>query len=59
MNKKAIPELDKLFQEIGTYRKSLEFKKLLDFIKKFPKISPYNAMQLHILKSFQKGFIAQ
>ena len=27
---KNIPELDKLFQEIGTYRNSSEFKKLLD-----------------------------
>ena len=50
MSKKSIPELDKLFLEIGTYRKSSEFKKLLDFIKKFPKIAPYNAMLLHIQK---------
>lgn len=50
MNKKSIPELDKLFHEIGTYRNSSEFKKLLDFIKKFPKTAPYNAMLLHIQK---------
>jgi hypothetical protein len=50
MKKKSIPELDKLFQEIGTYRKTTEFKELLDFVKKFPKIAPFNAMLLHIKK---------
>lgn len=47
---KNIPELDKLFQEIGEYRESAEFKELLKFIKKFPKIAPYNAMLIHIQK---------
>lgn len=51
---KNIPELDKLFYEIGTYRKSTEFKKLLDFIKQFPRIAPYNAMLLHIQKPGSK-----
>jgi hypothetical protein len=50
IKKKSIPELDKLFTEIGTYRKSEDFKKLLEFIKKFPTIAPYNAMLLHIQK---------
>jgi hypothetical protein len=50
MKTKSIPELDKLFIEVGTYRKSSEFKKLVDFIKKFPKIAPYNAMLIHIQK---------
>jgi len=50
VKKKSIPELDKLFQEIGTYRKTKEFKELLDFVKKFPKIAPFNAMLLHIQK---------
>jgi hypothetical protein len=50
MKKKSIPELDKLFQEIGTYKKTTEFKELLDFVKKFPKIAPFNAMLLHIQK---------
>lgn len=48
--KKTMPELDKLFLEIGTYRKSDEFKQLLEFIKKFPQIAPYNAMLIHIQK---------
>lgn len=50
MKKKVIPELDKLFQEIGAYRKTTEFKELINFVKKFPKIAPYNAMLLHIQK---------
>lgn len=47
---KNIPELDKLFQEVGTYRKSSEFKELFEFVKKFPDIAPYNAMLIHIQK---------
>ena len=50
MDKKSIPELDKLFLEIGTYRKSDELNKLFEFIKRFPKIAPYNAMLIHIQK---------
>lgn len=50
MKKKSIPELDKLFQEIGTYRKSSELKELYEFVKKFPHIAPYNAMLIHIQK---------
>lgn len=47
---KGIPELDKLFHDVSTYKNSFEFRKLLDFIKKFPKIAPFNAMLLHIQK---------
>ena len=50
MRKKSISELDKLFLEVGTYRKSEEFKKLIEFAKKFPQIAPYNAMLIHIQK---------
>lgn len=50
MKKKSIPELDKLFLEIGTYRRSDEFKELVQFVKKFPHIAPYNAMLIHIQK---------
>ncbi len=45
-----IAELDKLFEQVGTYRKSSEFKELLVFIKKFRKFAPYNAMLLNIQK---------
>ena len=54
MKKKSIPELDKLFLEIGTYRKSSELKELFDFVKKFPQIAPYNAMLIHIQKPGSK-----
>lgn len=50
VNNRSIPELDKLFSEIGTYRKSSELKELFKFIKRFPRIAPYNAMLLHIQK---------
>lgn len=50
MKKIITPELDKLFSEIGTYKKSNELKELFDFIKKFPYIAPYNAMLIHVQK---------
>lgn len=43
-------ELDKLFSQVGIYRRSDQYKELLDFIKKFPNIAPYNAMLIHIQK---------
>lgn len=50
MKNKSVPELDKLFNEIGTYRKSDELKELFEFVKKFSHTAPYNAMLLHIQK---------
>jgi len=50
MKNKSIPELDKLFNEIGTYRKSKDLMSLFIFIKKFSHIAPYNAMLLHVQK---------
>lgn len=50
MANKSIPELDKLFFEIGTYRKSDELKGLFEFVKRFPHVAPYNAMLIHIQK---------
>ena len=44
----ALPELDRLFYEVGTYRTSKEYLELLDFIKRFRSIAPYNAMLLHV-----------
>ena len=49
-NNSRIPELDKLFQQVGTYRKGNDFNELLNFVKKFPKIAPYNAMLVHVQK---------
>lgn len=48
--KETIAELDKLFQEVGTYRYSADYRELLVFARKFPKIAPFNAMLLHMQK---------
>lgn len=47
---KDIRALDELFNEVGTYRNSTDLKELFMFIKRFPKIAPYNAFLLHIQK---------
>lgn len=47
---KEVKALDELFQEVGVYRHSKDLKELFDFIKKFPKIAPFNAFLLHIQK---------
>ncbi len=49
-----MPELDKLFCQVGTYRKSDQYKELLEFIKRFPNIAPYNAMLINIQKPGSK-----
>lgn len=49
-NMKAIPALDKLFEEVGTYRSSADYAELLLFVKKFRHMAPYNAMLLHVQK---------
>lgn len=48
MKHNTTAELDKLFEEVGTYRSSAEYRELLDFVKRFRHIAPYNAMLLHI-----------
>lgn len=50
MKNKLVPELDKLFIEVGIYRESKDLKNLFEFIKKFRNIAPYNAMLLHVQK---------
>lgn len=47
---RSLPELDRLFQDIGYYKDSTNYKELFEFVKKFPNIAPYNAMLLHIQK---------
>ncbi len=42
--------LDTLFNEVGTYRTGTKLYELFTFIKKFPRIAPFNAMLLHIQK---------
>ncbi len=48
--KNVTPELDKLFEEVGTYRDSKDYGALLSFVRKFRNYAPYNAMLLHIQK---------
>lgn len=45
-----IPELDRLFEDVGAYRKSADYNELLNFIKQFPQLSPFNAMLVHVQK---------
>lgn len=40
--------LDDLFQATRRYRSSAEYFELLEFIRRFPHWSPYNAMLLHV-----------
>ena len=40
--------LDELFAAAGSYRKSKKYFELLDFIRRFPDLAPYNAMLIHI-----------
>lgn len=47
---KDIKALDELFQEVGVYRQGKDYKGLLEFIKNFPKIAPFNAFLLHVQK---------
>ena len=46
--RKTIPELDQLYNDVREYRTSKPFKKLIDFITRFPNIGPYNAMLLYM-----------
>lgn len=43
-----VPELDKLYQSVLAYRSSKAFKEMIDFVKDFPDIAPFNAMLLHM-----------
>lgn len=49
-DKQRLAALDELFHEVGTYRTSRDFEELLNFIKKFPQLAPYNAFLLHVQK---------
>ena len=43
-----IAALDELFLEVGTYRNTNDYKELLNFIRQFPHIAPFNAMLVHV-----------
>ena len=47
---KALKAIDELFQAVDDYRQGKDFKELLLFINRFPKIAPYNAFLLHVQK---------
>lgn len=47
-NKDDKAKLDILFQEVGSYKSTVNFKELMKFIKKFHNIAPFNAMLLHM-----------
>jgi hypothetical protein len=42
-----VKALDELFELSAKYKKSSEFFKLLEFINKFPNLSPFNAFLIH------------
>ena len=50
MSQIRTPEIDRLYQDVLSYRSSNEFGKLLQFVKRFRHIAPYNAMLIHIQK---------
>jgi len=50
MSQIRTPEIDKLYQDVLSYRSTNQFKELLDFIKRFRHIAPYNAMLVHTQK---------
>lgn len=43
-----IAALDELFLEVGKYHYTKDYKELLDFIKQFPRVAPFNAMLVHV-----------
>lgn len=44
------PEIDKLYDEVLNYRKTTDFKELIEYVAKFRHVAPYNAMLIHIQK---------
>ncbi|MDO5538296.1 MAG: hypothetical protein Q4F72_12315, partial [Desulfovibrionaceae bacterium] len=46
--KKDIAALDELFVEAGLYRKSEEYMELMQFIRRFRTLAPYNAFLIHM-----------
>jgi hypothetical protein len=45
-----IKALDALYEQVGAYRKGTDLKGLFDFLKRFPRVAPYNAFLLHVQK---------
>ena len=49
-DKKRIKEIDKLYDAVKAYRSSDNFTELINFIKDFPELAPYNAMLVNMQK---------
>lgn len=49
-DKKRIKEIDKLYDAVKAYRSSENFTELINFIKDFPDLAPYNAMLVKMQK---------
>lgn len=47
---KRIQEIDRLYEEVREYRSKENFVGLVNFVKRFPYIGPYNAMLVYIQK---------
>ena len=47
---KRIQEIDRLYAEVREYRSKENFVGLVNFVKRFPYIGPYNAMLVYIQK---------
>ena len=50
MSEHRIAEIDRLYQNVRSYQSTKEFGELLQFIKRFRHIAPFNAMLLHVQK---------
>lgn len=49
-NGRSVTEFNNLFSQVRRYRNKSEFKEMLQFIKGFPCVGPYNAMLVRIQK---------
>ena len=45
---RAKSELDRLFEDVKSYRRSDNFRKILDLCRRFKHLAPFNAMMVHI-----------
>ena len=50
MAKERTPEIDKLYADVLDYRRTADFKNLLEFVARFRDVAPYNAMLIHTQK---------
>lgn len=46
----AVTDLNSLYKTIGTFRKSAEAREFFEFVARFPKLAPFNAMLVYVQK---------